>query len=85
MHSSQEVQQLTTVPELELFLLEHGEEVIDMLGQQVDRIEKNIKVRDGIMYSGTLLCWQKPFIIFVSTTSVKGTPLLGKRATLPAS
>ena len=40
----QEVQKLTTVPELELFLLEHGEEVIDMLGQQVDRIEKNIKV-----------------------------------------
>lgn len=41
----QEVQKLTTVPELELFLLEHGEEVIDMLGQQVDRIEKNIKVK----------------------------------------
>lgn len=40
------MQQLTTVPELELFLLEHGEEVIDMLGQQVDRIEKNIKVRE---------------------------------------
>lgn len=36
---------MTTVPELELFLLEHGEEVIDMLGQQVDRIEKNIKVK----------------------------------------
>lgn len=33
------------MPELELFLLEHGEEVIDMLGQQVDRIEKNIKVK----------------------------------------
>ena len=46
MHSLQEVQQLTTVPELELFLLEHGEEVIDMLGQQVDRIEKNIKVNE---------------------------------------
>lgn len=46
MHSLQEVQQLTTVPELELFLLEHGEEVIDMLGQQVDRIEKNIKVKE---------------------------------------
>ncbi|XP_078369120.1 proton-coupled zinc antiporter SLC30A9, mitochondrial-like isoform X1 [Oculina patagonica] len=42
----EEVQKLTTVPELELFLLEHGEEVIDMLGQQVDRIEKNIKKRN---------------------------------------
>lgn len=40
----QEVQKLTTVQELEQLLLEHGEEVIDMLGQQVDRIEKNIKV-----------------------------------------
>lgn len=39
------MQKLTTVQELELLLLEHGEEVIDMLGQQVDRIEKNIKVK----------------------------------------
>lgn len=42
----EEVQKLTTVQELELLLLEHGEEVIDMLGQQVDRIEKNIKKRN---------------------------------------
>lgn len=39
------MQKLTTVQELELLLLEYGEEVIDMLGQQVDRIEKNIKVK----------------------------------------
>ena len=42
--ASQEVQKFTTVSELEQFMLEHGEQVIDVLGQQVDRIERNIKV-----------------------------------------
>lgn len=41
----QEVQKLTTVSELEQFMMEYGEQIIDVLGQQVDRIEKNIKVR----------------------------------------
>ena len=46
------MQKLTTVQELELLLLEHGEEVIDMLGQQVDRIEKNIKVKQLVSVPG---------------------------------
>ena len=48
------MQKLTTVQELELLLLEHGEEVIDMLGQQVDRIEKNIKVKQLFSAPGYL-------------------------------
>ena len=40
----QEVQSITSVTELEKLLLEHGEQVIDMLGSEVDRIEMKIKV-----------------------------------------
>lgn len=79
MHSSQEVQQLTTVPELELFLLEHGEEVIDMLGQQVDRIEKNIKVRERYHVQWYPVVLAKTFYnlcvyyVVLSDTTIKGT------------
>ncbi|EDO40485.1 predicted protein [Nematostella vectensis] len=38
-----EIQKLTTTAEMEQFMLEYGEQVIDVLGQQVDRIERNIK------------------------------------------
>lgn len=40
----QEVTKIKTTLELEMFLLEHGEQIIDVLGSQVDRIERNIKV-----------------------------------------
>ena len=35
---------ITTVAELERFLLEHGEHVVDVLGLEVDRLERAIKV-----------------------------------------
>ena len=40
----QEVQVFTTVGEMERFLLEHGEQIVDVLGSEVDRIEDRIKV-----------------------------------------
>ena len=40
----QEVQKLSSVEELERFLLEHGEQIVDTLGSEVDRIEQEIKV-----------------------------------------
>ena len=40
----QNVQQFTTVAELEEFMIEHGEQILDVLGSEVDRIEKEIKV-----------------------------------------
>lgn len=36
---------IQTPEELERFLMDHGEQIIDTLGQEVDRIERNIKVR----------------------------------------
>ena len=35
---------IKTTEQLENFLLDHGEQIIDVLGSQVDRIERNIKV-----------------------------------------
>lgn len=30
--------------DLEDFMLEHGENIVDMIGGQIDRIERNLKV-----------------------------------------
>lgn len=38
-----EVETITNEADLELFLLKHGENIVDCLGHEVDRIEKNIK------------------------------------------
>ncbi|XP_028397753.1 zinc transporter 9-like [Dendronephthya gigantea] len=38
-----EVRDIQTPEELERFLMDHGEQIIDTLGQEVDRIERNIK------------------------------------------
>ncbi len=42
--SRQEVQAFATVGEVEKFLLEHGEQIVELLGSEVDRIEARIKV-----------------------------------------
>jgi zinc transporter 9 len=39
----QEMQSMTTLEDAESFLLKHGESIIDTLGGEVDRIEKNLK------------------------------------------
>ena len=49
------MREIRTPEELERFLMDHGEQIIDTLGQEVDRIERNIKVSvDVISYS--VLC-----------------------------
>lgn len=40
----QEIQQVKTPEELENFMLKHGENIIDTLGAEVDRLEKGLKV-----------------------------------------
>lgn len=36
---------MKTLEELEAFMLKHGENIIDTLGAEVDRLEKELKVR----------------------------------------
>ena len=40
----QEMQGISNVEDTEAFMLRHGENIIDSLGGEVDRIEKNLKV-----------------------------------------
>lgn len=40
----QEIQQVKTPEELENFMVKHGENIIDTLGAEVDRLEKGLKV-----------------------------------------
>lgn len=42
--SVQDIQQVKTPEELENFMLKHGENIIDTLGAEVDRLEKELKV-----------------------------------------
>ncbi|NXT54931.1 ZNT9 protein, partial [Pluvianellus socialis] len=42
----QEIQQVKTLEELEAFMLKHGENIIDTLGAEVDRLEKDLKQRN---------------------------------------
>lgn len=40
----QEIQQVKNFEELEIFMLKHGENIIDTLGAEVDRLEKELKL-----------------------------------------
>lgn len=39
------MQEVKTIEDVELLMLTHGENVVDSIGAEVDRIEKNLKVR----------------------------------------
>ena len=41
----QEMQGLASIEDAESFMLKHGENIVDILGGEVDRIEKNLKVQ----------------------------------------
>lgn len=57
--SLQDIQQVKTPEELENFMLKHGENIIDTLGAEVDRLEKELKV---LKY--TFICYSS--LLFVS-------------------
>jgi zinc transporter 9 len=35
---------MKTIEELEAFMLKHGENIVDLLGAEIDRIEQKLKV-----------------------------------------
>uniref|UniRef100_A0A672ZYY7 Proton-coupled zinc antiporter SLC30A9, mitochondrial n=1 Tax=Sphaeramia orbicularis TaxID=375764 RepID=A0A672ZYY7_9TELE len=45
-----DIQQVKTTEELESFMLKHGENIIDTLGAEVDRLEKELKVMKYCFY-----------------------------------
>lgn len=38
------MKELQTADDVEAFMLRHGERIVDMLGEEVDRIERELKV-----------------------------------------
>lgn len=55
-HLLQDIQQVKTPEELEKFMLKHGENIIDTLGAEVDRLEKELKVKN-LRRSSCLRCF----------------------------
>ncbi len=45
----EEVQNMKTIENLETFFLKHGENIVDLLGAEIDRIEKELKVSSKIL------------------------------------
>ena len=52
---------MKTVEELEAFMLKHGENIVDSLGAEVDRIEKILKV---ILLTMSLLLQENNLLIY---------------------
>ena len=65
--------------EMEKFLLEHGEQVVDVLGAEVVRIELEIKVSDhSVQHSDcTLMVLPFPFVLSAETIPRSQTCGLG--------
>lgn len=40
----QEVQTFASMDELEVFMLKHGENIVDLMGGEIDRIEMKLRV-----------------------------------------
>jgi len=51
------MQGVTSIEDAESFMLKHGENIVDILGGEVDRIEKNLKV----------LQWQQQAYFIISS------------------
>ena len=59
----QEIQKIDTIELTEAFLLKHGENIVDRVGAEIDRIERNLRVRANRVHrhhlSSSLLSVQK--------------------------
>lgn len=44
------MQSVQTIEDVEGFILKHGENIVDLLGAEIDRIEKELKVHDIKIY-----------------------------------
>jgi len=56
----QEVQKMKNIDELEAFILKHGENIVDMMGAEIDRIEMKLRV-------STLISWGRFVINFIKS------------------
>lgn len=47
------MKELQTADDVEAFMLRHGERIVDMLGEEVDRIERELKVEWRMHWSSS--------------------------------
>lgn len=47
--SFQDMKKIETIDDVEAFLLKHGENIVDMLGGEIDRIELKLRVRSPML------------------------------------
>jgi zinc transporter 9 len=52
---AEEMANITTVEGAELFMLKHGENIVDRVGAEIDRIERNLRVGFNYIY-GIIMC-----------------------------
>lgn len=45
----QDMKKIQTIDDVEAFLLKHGENIVDMLGGEIDRIELKLRVRNYLL------------------------------------
>lgn len=57
----QDIKKVDTIDDVEAFLLKHGENIVDMLGGEIDRIELKLRVslRIVVMYCFTFISFNK--------------------------
>ena len=46
----EEIQKIKQYDEMETFLLKHGENIVDLLGAEIDRIERDLRVKHLIIF-----------------------------------
>lgn len=51
---------MKNIDELEAFILKHGENIVDMMGAEIDRIEMKLRV-------STLISWGRIVINFIKS------------------
>lgn len=65
----------TTVDELEAFILKHGENIVDLMGGEIDRIEIKLRVKENCHHSAKVASNKKiDFILSISFALQKKFP-----------
>lgn len=65
------VQNFKTTEELENFLLDQGEAIVDLMGGEIDRIEMNLRVSTRILYMQPLKFYNN-FLVSMFLDTISG-------------
>lgn len=72
-----ELENVKTVEEVEVFMLKHGENIVDMIGAEIDRIERELKVSSMSSVLEMFVFHQLMFFLSFCTEKTPGTSPCG--------